>query len=452
MKLRLAGIKMPIQLKTAIPGPRSIALMAERRQHVAKGPFHTTPVFMAQAKGALIEDVDGNTLIDFASGIGVVNVGHAPEPVLSAIHGAAQKVLHAGFNVTPYEGYIRLAQALNEIVPGEFTKKTLLINSGAEAVENAIKIARAYTRRQAVVCFDHGFHGRTYMAMTLTSKAKPYKVDFGPFNPEVYRAPFPYAYRWPTGSDPTRVSEECFMRFREIVETQIGADHVAAVMIEPVLGEGGFIPVPRQFWLKLREYCTQHRIVLIADEIQSGFGRTGTLFATEQLGAPADLMTLAKGLGAGMPIAAVTGRAEIMDGTVEGGVGGTYGGNPVACASALAVIEMFRKGEILSHSRAIGEKLHARLKKWQAEFSIIGDVRGLGAMLGMELVKDRATQEPHREATAALIKYAYEHGVVTLSSGTNGNVVRFLMPLVIEPSDLEAGLNVLEEGLRSLKT
>jgi 4-aminobutyrate aminotransferase/(S)-3-amino-2-methylpropionate transaminase len=441
---------MPIHLKTAIPGPKSVALMAERRKHVARGPFHTTPVFLASAKGALIEDVDGNTFIDFASGIGVVNVGHAPDPVVAAIHDASRKVLHSGFNVTLYEGYVQLAEALNQAVPGDFPKKTLLINSGAEAVENAVKIARAFTKRQAVVCFEHGFHGRTYMAMTLTSKAKPYKVDFGPFNPEVYRVPFPYVYRWPGAHDPAQVSEECFKRFREVVESQIGADHVAAVMLEPVLGEGGFVPAPREFLLQLREFCTKHGIVLIADEIQSGFGRTGTLFALEQLGITPDLTTLAKGLGAGLPIAAVTGRAEIMDAPIEGGVGGTYGGNPVACASALAVIELFQKGDLLDRSKKLGEKLRLRLERWQQQFPIIGDVRGLGAMRAIEFVKDRKSKEPHRDAAAALIRYAYEHGVIALTAGTYGNVLRLLMPLVIEDADLEEGLQVLENGIRSL--
>ena len=302
---------MTIKLKTAVPGPKSRKLMARRLRAVARGPFHATPVFLARARGAVIEDVDGNRFLDFAAGIGVANAGHAPAAVVKAAAAAAARCVHAGFNVTPYEGYVELAEKLCAAVPGRGPKKALLVNSGAEAVENAVKIARVFTGRQAVVCFDHGFHGRTYMAMTLTSKVKPYKSGFGPFNPEVYRAPFPYAYRWPGSNDPERVSAECFRAFTDLLTSQIGPDQTAAVIIEPVLGEGGFVPAPASFLRKLREYCTKHGIVLIADEIQTGFGRTGTLFACEQAGIAPDLMTLAKGLGGGLPIAAVVGRAEV---------------------------------------------------------------------------------------------------------------------------------------------
>lgn len=444
---------MAIKLVTPIPGPKSKALMVERQKQVARGPFHATPVFMARAKGALIEDVDGNTLIDLASGLGVVNVGHAPDALVGAIQAQAERVLHAGFNVTPYEGYVQLSAALNRLVPGAFAKKTLLVNSGAEAVENAVKIARAFTKRQSIVCFEHGYHGRTYMAMTLTSKVKPYRQDFGPFNSDVYRVPFPYVYRWPGvasgAGDVARVSAECFARFEEIVTTQIGAGAVAAVIIEPVLGEGGFVPAPREFMRQLREFCSQHGIVLIADEVQTGFGRTGTLFACEQLGIAPDLMTMAKGLGGGLPIAAVTGRAEIMDAPIEGGIGGTYGGNPVACASALAVVALFEDGALLRRAKALGEKIGARLATWKEKYKRVGDVRGLGPMLGMELVKDRQTKEPNREAAGALLKHAYEHGVVVLSAGTFGNVVRLLPPLAIEDGQLDEALEVLEAGLRT---
>jgi 4-aminobutyrate aminotransferase/(S)-3-amino-2-methylpropionate transaminase len=428
--------------------------MIERQKHVARGPFHATPVFMARGQGAVIEDVDGNHLLDFAAGLGVVNVGHSPAPVVRAIQEQAGKVLHSGFNVTPTEGYIDLAKRLNEKAPGRFAKKTLLVNSGAEAVENAIKIARAHTKREAVVCFDHGFHGRTYMAMTLTSKVKPYKVDFGPFNPEVYRVPFPYAYRWAAEAsaiDETKLSQECFKRFEETVTTQIGADHVAAVILEPVLGEGGFVPAPRAFLSKLREFCTANGIVLIADEIQTGFGRTGTLFASEQLGFEPDLMTLAKGLGGGLPIAAVVGRAEMMDAPVEGGIGGTYGGNPVAVAAALGVFSMFDDGSLLAKAKSTGERIRARLETWKERFPVIGDVRGLGPMQGIEFVRNRDTKEPYREAAGQLARFAYERGVVILTAGTFGNVVRLLVPLVIEPSQLDEGLAILEAGLKEIK-
>lgn len=442
---------MTIQLKTPIPGPKSQALMKERLTQVARGPFHSTPIFIERAKGAVIEDVDGNHLIDFASGIGVVNVGHTPEKVVRAIQAQAENVLHAGFNVTPYASYVELAKRLNHATPGNFAKKTLLVNSGAEAVENAIKIARAHTGRQAVVCFDHAFHGRTYMAMTLTSKVKPYKTGFGPFMPEVFRAPFPYVYRWPNAIQAAQVVDECFKRFEEMVVHQIGSNNVAAVIIEPVLGEGGFVPAPKEFLAKLREFCTANGIVLIADEIQSGFGRTGTLFASEQLEWVPDLVTMAKGLGGGMPIAAVTGRAEMMDAPVEGGVGGTYGGNPVACAAALAVFDLFEDGSLLNHARDLGQTLAKRLQNWKEQFPLIGEVRGLGPMQAIEFVKDRKTRAPNKEAAGQLAKYCYERGLVILTAGTYGNVIRLLVPLVIEADQLEEGLGILESGIRELK-
>jgi 4-aminobutyrate aminotransferase/(S)-3-amino-2-methylpropionate transaminase len=442
---------MHIRIQTQVPGPKSRELMALRDRFVARGPFHSTPVFMASAQGAVIEDVDGNRFIDFAAGIGVVNVGHAPQTVVRAVAEQAARCLHAGFNVTPYEGYVRVCQRLCALAPGSRAKKALLVNSGSEAVENAVKIARAATKRQAVVCFDHAFHGRTYMAMTLTAKVKPYKTGFAPFNPEVYRVPFPYLYRWPGSSDPERVSRECFQRFTDIVSSQIGPDQVAAVIIEPVLGEGGFVPAPKAFLHMLQGYCREHGIVLIADEVQTGFGRTGTLFACEQIGIEPDLMTLAKGLGAGLPIAAVVGRAEIMDAPVVGGIGGTYGGNPAACAAALAVLDLFEDGALLARARAIARTLEARFADWQGRFPLIGDARGVGPMRALEFVRDRATKEPHREAAAGLVRYCCEHGVIALTAGTYGNVVRLLMPLCISDEQLEEGLAVMEAGLQDMK-
>jgi 4-aminobutyrate aminotransferase/(S)-3-amino-2-methylpropionate transaminase len=360
-----------------------------------------------------------------------------------------------GFNVTPYESYVRVCEKLNQLTPGNFPKKSFLVNSGAEAVENAIKIARAHTGRQAVVCFDHGYHGRTYMAMSLTSKSKPYKYGFGPFNSEIYRAPFPYAYRWnqTSGSHPVsdeQVSRECFKQFEDLVNAQIGATQVAAVILEPILGEGGFVPAPKEFLAKLRDFCTTHKIVLIADEIQTGFGRTGTLFASEQLGLVPDLITAAKGLGGGMPLSAVTGRAEIMDAPMEGGIGGTYCGNPVACAAALAVFETFEKTDLLARAKKLGEQIQSKLSEWKKNYPIVGDVRGLGPMQAIELVKDRATKEPDAETAKKLVRYCYERGLVIMTAGTNGNVVRLLMPLVIEPATLQEGLAVLQAGIQEL--
>lgn len=431
-----------INLKTKIPGPKSIALMERRNECVAKGPFHATPVFLESAHGSLIHDVDGNTLIDFSSGIGVVNSGHTPETVVKAIQEQAPKLLHSSFNVVAYESYLAVCEKLNKLTPGNFKKKTFLANSGAEAVENAIKLARAFTKRQSIVCFDHAYHGRTYMAMSLTSKVKPYKLDFGPFNSDVHRAPYPYAYRWNTNN----VVEECFAQFEDLVHSQIGENQVAAVILEPVLGEGGFVPAPKEFLAKLRSYCTKHGIVLIADEIQTGFGRTGTLFACEQLDFVPDLMTIAKGLGGGMPISAVTGKAEIMDAADVGGIGGTFCGNPLSCAAAIAVCDLFEKGSLLKDAKNLGEVLQKKLQSWKTKFPSIGDVRGLGPMMGIELVKDQKSKEPNPELAKKLIKHSYENGVILMGAGTYGNVIRFLIPLNITMSELNEGLDVIEKG------
>ncbi len=416
---------MAIQIRTEIPGPNSRALMDARRAHVARGPFHTTPVFAARAHGAVIEDVDGNHLLDFASGIAVNNLGHTPDDVVAAVTAQARRLLHSSINVVPYEGYVALAERLNRLTPGDFPKKTFLASTGAEAVENAVKIARAFTGRQAVVGFDHAFHGRTFLALSLTSKLA-YRSGFAPFAPEVYRAPFPYAYRSP---DPD-VTGFAFRALDDLVTHHIGRKNVAAILLEPVAGEGGFIDVPGDYLRRLRDYCTEHGIVFIADEIQTGFGRTGAMFACDHHGVAPDLVTMAKGLGSGLPISAVTGRAEIMDAPAEGGIGGTYGGNPLACAAALAVLDRFEAngGALLARARALGDTLRARLLAWKERFPAIGDVRGLGPMLALEVVKDPATKEPDKALTAALVRFAYEHGVVLLSAGTLGNVIRFLPP------------------------
>jgi 4-aminobutyrate aminotransferase / (S)-3-amino-2-methylpropionate transaminase / 5-aminovalerate transaminase len=444
MKLQSVGINMPVKLLTPIPGPESQKWMARRQEAVARGPFHVTPLFVRRAHGALLEDVDGNQLIDFAAGIGVVNVGHTPERVTKAIHEQTDQLIHASINVTAYPLYVELCEKLNARTPGSFKKKTFLANSGAEAVENAIKIARAYTGRTGVVCFEHAFHGRTYMAMALTYKDKPYKAGFGPFANEVVRAPFPYAYRWSDGKQTSDevVSHEAFKKFVEIAD----ASRPAAVIIEPVQGEGGFLPVPREFARLVREYCMQNNVVLIADEIQTGFGRTGTLYACEQLGIVPDLVTSAKGLGAGMPISAVTGRAEIMDAPSEGGIGGTYCGNPVACAAALAVFEELDNG-VMETAQKLGSTLREKLNSWKEKYNCIGDVRGMGPMLALEFVKDRTTKEAYPEGAKALVKYCYERGLVIMTAGSLGNVVRLLMPLVIDSRDLEEGLQILESGI-----
>jgi 4-aminobutyrate aminotransferase/(S)-3-amino-2-methylpropionate transaminase len=446
---------MAIVLKTKIPGPKSQALMARRQAAVARGPFHVTPIFVERAHGAIVEDVDGNQFIDFAAGISVVNVGHAHPQVVSAVQEQAGRFLHVGINVTPYESYIHLCERLNasfsRLHPTPVSAKSVLINSGAEAVENAIKVARVATQRQAVVCFDHAFHGRTYMAMTLTSKYKPYKYGFGPFNSDVYRAPFPYVYRWPGSPAPAVVAEQCFQEFLGLAQNQLAPTQIAAVIFEPVLGEGGFLPMLPEFLTKVRQFCSEHKIVLIADEIQTGFGRTGTFYACEQLGIAPDLLITAKSLGGGLPISGVTGRAEMMDAPIEGGLGGTFGGNPLCCVAALATFDIVEKPNFLAKAKELGNLIQQRLQSWRTKCSLVGDIRGLGPMQGIEFVRSQKTREPHPDAAKGLVRYAYENGVICMTSGTFSNVVRLLMPLVISRDELEEGFAVVERGLALLQ-
>ena len=461
-----------IHLTTEVPGPRSREIFALRERHVSRGPFHITPVVAASAEGSVITDVDGNRLLDFAAGIGVTNLGHGEPAVVAAIREQLERFVHTSINVVAYEGYVRLAERLNALMPGPGPHKTYLANSGAEAVENAVKFARAFTGRQAVISFTHGYHGRTYMALALTAKAHPYKVGFAPFPAEVYRAEYPDFYRWPgvaAGQPPTGsevcpgdgpvatpcglgrcLCHEAFTAFAEMARVQIGEQHVAAVVIEPVTGEGGFIPAPPPFLALLRRWCDEHGVVLIFDEVQTGFGRTGTLFACDQLGVAPDLLVLAKGLGNGMPISAVVGRSAILDSVVIGGVGGTYCGNPLACAAALAVLDRFADPAVLAHARQLGERLRGRLEAWYGRFPRIGNVRGLGPMRALELVADRHTRAPDKPAAVALVKYCYEHGVIVIPCGTNGNAVRFLLPFSTTLEQLDEGLDVMEAGLVSL--
>jgi 4-aminobutyrate aminotransferase/(S)-3-amino-2-methylpropionate transaminase len=444
-----------ISLKTEIPGPRSKELMQRRAKAVVRAS-HSAPVFVKQAKGAMLEDVDGNWLLDFATGIAVMNLGHSHSAVISAVEKKIKENTHLQFNVTPYPEYIDLSEKLCQITPGKFEKRVFLANAGAEAIENAIKIARMATGKQAIVCFEHAFHGRTYMAMTLTHKTKPYKWGFQPFCPEIYRAKYPFKYRWnqpgSTSSDPSEaeLSKQAFESFKDLVTTQIGPDKLAAVIIEPVSGEGGFIPAPPEFMKNLQQFCRENGVVLIADEIQTGFGRTGSMFACEQLGIEPDLITLAKGMGGGLPISAIVGRADIMDKIPEGAIGGTYSGNPLACVASLAVIEEMKKTEFLKNAASLGETLKSRLEMWKEKYPVVGDVRGLGPMRGIEFVKDKKTKEPDKDATAKLVKYCYERGLVILSAGTYGNVVRLLMPLNIDRNQLEEGLKIIESGIATL--
>ncbi|MFH8662583.1 4-aminobutyrate--2-oxoglutarate transaminase [Streptomyces afghaniensis] len=429
---------------TAIPGPKSQELQARRTAAVAQGVGSVLPVFTARAGGGIIEDVDGNRLIDFGSGIAVTSVGASAEAVVRRASAQLADFTHTCFMVTPYEGYVEVAEALAELTPGDHAKKSALFNSGAEAVENAVKIARSYTKRQAVVVFDHGYHGRTNLTMALTSKNMPYKHGFGPFAPEVYRVPVAYGYRWPTG--PENAGPEAAAQAIDQISKQVGAENVAAVIIEPVLGEGGFIEPAKGFLPAIRKFASDHGIVFVADEIQSGFCRTGQWFACEDEGIVPDLITTAKGIAGGLPLAAVTGRAEIMDAAHAGGLGGTYGGNPVACAGALGSIETMKELDLNARAKNIEAVMKARLTAMAEKFDVIGDVRGRGAMIAIELVKDRATKEPNPEATSALAKACHAEGLLVLTCGTYGNVLRFLPPLVIGEDLLNEGLDIIEQA------
>lgn len=441
-----------IQLVTPIPGPRSLALTARRQQAVPRGVPATTPIAVVQAENAVVTDADGNRLIDFGGGIGVVNAGHRHPRVVEAVREQLNHFTHVCFPVSMYEPYIELAEKLNQLTPGTHAKKSFFVNSGAEAVENAIKAARRFTGRQAVVCFEHGFHGRTYMGMTLTAKVNPYKQGFGPFAPEVYRIPFPYCYRCECGGKAEgRGAGSCGMANRTYLDQLfagvVDPGSVAAVIMELEVGEGGFIPAPKEYVLALAEFCRDHGILFIADEIQTGFGRTGRLFASEHYGLVPDLLTTAKSLAGGLPLAAVTGRADVLDAAQPGGLGGTYGGNPLACAAALAVLEVMQTERIADQGVRIGEKIRRRFTDWQARVPQIGDVRGLGAMVAMELVKDRKTKAPAKELTGKFQAEALKRGVILLSAGTLGNVIRVLVPLTVEDAILEEGLEAMEAAL-----
>jgi len=436
-----------IQLKTAIPGPKSKALAARREAAIPRGLSHSTPVYVAAAEDAWLEDVDGNRYIDFAGGIGCINVGHRREPVVRAVREQLDRYLHTCVQVTPYEGYVQLAERLNKVVPGNFPKKTLFVNSGAEAVENAVKIARAHTGRTAVIAFEDAFHGRTMMTLALTSKTHPYKAGFGPFPAEVYRVPYAYCYRCSYSLKYPSCDLFCARHLEDTFKRVVASEDVAAVIAEPVLGEGGFVVPPPDYFKALMELCHEHGILFIADEVQSGFGRTGKLFACEHYGIEPDLMVTAKSLGGGLPLAAVTGRAEIMDAPGPGGLGGTFAGNPLSCAAALAVIDLFDKENLLARANELGERFQKGAREWQKRWQLIGDVRGLGGMQAIELVKSREGREPAKDETKEVTRYCYEHGLITISAGSYGNVIRVLMPLVISDEQMKEGLDVLEAAL-----
>jgi 4-aminobutyrate aminotransferase/(S)-3-amino-2-methylpropionate transaminase len=442
-----------IDLKTAIPGPKSQALNARRAKAVPRGVPSTTPLAVVHAENAVLTDADGNRLIDFGGGIGVVNAGHRNPRVVEAVRQQLDHFTHVCFPVSTYEPYVKLAEKLNALTPGGHEKRTFFVNSGAEAVENAVKAARHFTGRQAIVCFEHAFHGRTYLAMALTSKVMPYKKGFGPFAPEVYPDAVSYCYRCPQGGQgEDGRGGSCCMASREYLEQQFAAmvdpQSVAAIIMELELGEGGFVPAPPEFVKTLAAFAKNHGILFIADEIQTGFGRTGKMFASEHYGLVPDLMTTAKSLAGGLPLAAVTGRDDVLNSAQPSGLGGTYGGNPLACAAALAVLDAMKEDRLAERGAKIGERIRARFQKWAERFPQVGDVRGLGGMIALELVTDRRTKAPAKELTGKLLAEALKRGVILLSAGTLGNVVRVLVPLTVEDAVLDEGLDAMERALR----
>ncbi len=437
-----------IRLHTELPGPQSRALMARRSQAIPRGVYAGTPLFVRHAEGAMLEDVDGNRLIDLGGGIGCTNVGHRNPRVVAALRRQIDAFLHLCFQVTGYESYVATAEKLNQLTPGNFAKKTFFVNSGAEAVENAVKIARAFTGRPAVLSVEDGFHGRTMLGLSLTSKTHPYKEGFGPFLPDVYRIPFgvPANARLSRRGPMTegQVAEMLDQTFRRVV----AADSVAAIVVEPILGEGGFIVPPAGFLPALAKICRERGIVFVADEVQTGFGRTGELFASTYFGLEPDLLLTAKSLGGGMPLAAITGRAEIMDAPGPGGLGGTFGGNPASCAAALAVFEEFADGTLLARARWLGEKFQERATAWQRQHAFIADVRGVGAMQAIEFVDREGA--PSAAPAKKLVQHCLHHGVLLLNAGTYDNIIRLLMPLTITDEQYEEALRVLEEGLSAV--
>ncbi len=428
-----------IDIRTEIPGPRSRELVAREESSVARALQVHLPIFAAHAEGATITDVDGNRFIDFAGGVGVQNVGYGHPRIVEAAQEQVARFIHTDFTVIPYEGYIELAERLGALAPFAGPTRAAFFNSGAEAVENAVKFARLFTGRPAVIAFDGAFHGRTLLAMTMTAKEKPYKLGLGPFAPEVYRAPYPNSYRGPD-------AETAVARVEELAR----ANHVAAIVFEPEQGEGGFVPAPREFVVGLRELCDRHGSVLVADEVQTGFGRTGRMFAMEHYDVEVDLITVGKSIAAGFPLSGVIGKAEIMDHAHLGAVGGTYVGNPVALATALAVLDVFEEEDIVAQAQALGETVRARMLAWQARHPQIGDVRGLGAMLAIEIVRDPATKEPAPELAEAVIAASLKRGLILLKAGMEGNCIRVLAPLTISDAELDEALAVWDDALAAV--
>ena len=433
---------------TDLPGPKSKRLIEKKEQYVANAFSLFLPVIIDRGEGAVFTDIDGNSFIDFAGGVGVLNVGHCPPTVVEAIQNQVAKFIHTDFSVVPYECLIELAEKLATLAPGPSPKKCGFFNCGAEAVENAVKIAKKYTKRKAIITFESAFHGRTLMAMTLTSRVNPYKEDFGPFAPDVYRIPSAYCYRCNYGLTYPSCDLQCANALERFFVTTVSAKEVAAVIIEPVQGEGGFIVPPKGYFKRLKEICVKHGILLICDEVQTGFGRTGTMFAMEQFdGVEPDLMAVAKSLAAGIPLSGVVGRREVMDAPEDSTIGGTYVGSPVGCVAALEVLKIIESQRLLDRSKVIGCRIKEAFSAYQDKYDFIGDVRGLGAMVAMEFVRDRATKEPAPEKAAGIAKAAQKRGLLILKAGVQGNCLRVLCPLVITDEQLEEAIEIIGQCL-----
>ena len=443
----LTALTQERRLVTAIPGPKSLEALQRRSEATSGGLGMAIPVIIERASDAILLDIDGNQIIDLGSGIGVTNVGNSAQRVVDRVIDQVQAFTHTCFTVAPYMGYIEVCEKLNALTPGTFKKKSLLVNSGAEAVENAVKIARHYTKRQAIVVFEHSYHGRTNLTMALTAKNMPYKEGFGPFAPEIYRVPMPYSFHWV--GDQATITEDAIEMITHKIDKEIGAHNVAAILIEPIQGEGGFIVPPKGFLPALSKYATDNGIIFIADEVQTGFARTGNMFAVENENVVPDMIVTAKGIAGGLPLAGVTGRAEIMDSVHVSGLGGTYGGNPIACAAALGVFETMEAEKLVERANHIGTILGDSLRLMQSKYSVIGEVRGRGAMQAIELVLP-GTKTPNTAAMNAVVKYCQSKGVLILTAGTYSNVVRFLPPIVIADELLKDALSVLDEALASL--
>ncbi|MBG9542756.1 4-aminobutyrate--2-oxoglutarate transaminase [Cytobacillus firmus] len=433
-----------INIRTELPGPKAKELLVKKEQNVPKGPFNTMQTFAAKGDGALLTDIDGNTFLDFAGAIGTLNVGHCPPRVVEALHAQIDQYLHPCFHVMMYEPYIKLAEKLNSITPGNHSKKTFFLSTGAEAVENAVKIARKYTGRKGIISFERGFHGRTYMSMSLTSKVKPYKYEFGPFAPETYKWPYPYYYRSEGLKDKDH-DNALLKRFETFFLSEVPPEEVAAVIMEPVQGEGGFVMPSSHFIKGVKALCEKHGILFIADEVQTGFGRTGKMFAMEHYDVVPDLMTMSKSIGAGLPVSAVTGRADIMDSPNIGEIGGTYGGSPLGCAAALEVIRTIEEEGLLERANEIGSLFTEKFSDFPLKYKQVGEVRSLGAMCAIEFVKDQETKEPNKEIVQEILWKAHKRGLIIMSAGLYGNIIRLLSPLVTTNQQLDEGFSILEE-------